>query len=39
MDKDFTEKMRQSLATMKQEILDKLVATNADFRAIVEVNT
>lgn len=36
MDKDFTEKMRESLTSMKQEILDKLVATNADFRAIVE---
>jgi len=36
MDKEFTEKMRESLTSMKQEILDKLVATNADFRAIVE---
>ena len=36
MDKEFTEAMRQSLTTMKQEILDKLVAANADFRAIVE---
>ncbi|HPE89792.1 MAG TPA: TraR/DksA family transcriptional regulator [Spirochaetia bacterium] len=36
MDKDFTEKMRESLTEMKQEILDKLIATNADFRAIVE---
>ena len=32
----FTEKMRESLTEMKQEILDKLIATNADFRAIVE---
>ncbi len=36
MDKDFTEKMRESLTAMKQEILEKLVATNAEFRAIVE---
>ncbi len=36
MDKDFTEAMRESLTTMKQEILDKLVAANQDFRAIVE---
>jgi len=36
MDKEFTEKMRESLTSMKQEILDKLIATNADFRAIVE---
>ncbi len=36
MDKEFTEKMRDSLSAMRQEILDKLVTTNADFRAIVE---
>jgi RNA polymerase-binding protein DksA len=36
MDKEFTESMRVSLTTMKQEILDKLAATNAEFRAIVE---
>lgn len=36
MDKAFTEKMRESLVAMKQEILDKLVAANAEFRAIVE---
>ncbi|OHD22043.1 MAG: conjugal transfer protein TraR [Spirochaetes bacterium GWB1_59_5] len=36
MDKDFTENMRESLVAMKQEILDKLVESNADFRAIVE---
>lgn len=36
MNKEFTEKMRESLTSMKQEILDKLVATNEDFRAIVE---
>jgi len=36
MDKKFTETMRESLTSMKQEILDKLVATNAEFRAIVE---
>lgn len=36
VDKDFTENMRTSLTAMKQDILDKLVATNAEFRAIVE---
>jgi RNA polymerase-binding protein DksA len=36
MDKEFNEKMRESLSSMRQEILEKLVATNADFRAIVE---
>ena len=36
MDKEFTEKMRESLVTMKQEILTKLASTNAEFRAIVE---
>ena len=36
MDKEFTEKMRESLTSMKQEILDKLIAANAEFRAIVE---
>lgn len=36
MEKMFTEAMRESLTSMKQEILDKLVAANQDFRAIVE---
>jgi RNA polymerase-binding protein DksA len=36
MEKLFTEAMRESLTSMKQEILDKLVAANQDFRAIVE---
>lgn len=36
MEKIFTEAMRESLTSMKQEILDKLVAANQDFRAIVE---
>lgn len=36
MDKAFTETMRVSLLAMKQEILEKLVAANAEFRAIVE---
>jgi DnaK suppressor protein len=36
MDKEFTEAMRVSLTTMKQEILDKLLAANQDFKAIVE---
>ncbi len=36
MDKDTTEKMRDLLLSQKREILDTLVATNADFRAIVE---
>jgi RNA polymerase-binding protein DksA len=36
MDKDFIERMRENLQASRQEILDNLVATNADFRAIVE---
>jgi DnaK suppressor protein len=36
MDKDFNEKMKEWLLTQKREILDTLIATNADFRAIVE---
>ena len=36
MDKDSTEKMRELLLAQKREILETLVATNADFRAIVE---
>jgi len=36
MDKDTIEKMRLNLLAQKKEILDTLVSTNADFRAIVE---
>ena len=36
MDKDSIEKMKELLLSQKREILDTLVATNADFRAIVE---
>lgn len=36
MEKDFSEKMKELLLTQKREILDNLIATNADFRAIVE---
>jgi RNA polymerase-binding protein DksA len=36
MDKEFTERMRVLLVAQKREIMDTLIATNADFRAIVE---
>jgi DnaK suppressor protein len=36
MDKETTEKMRELLVAQKREILETLIATNADFRAIVE---
>ena len=36
MDKDTIEKMKVLLLSQKREILDTLVSTNADFRAIVE---
>jgi DnaK suppressor protein len=36
MEKDQIEKMRELLISQKREILETLVATNADFRAIVE---
>ncbi len=36
MDKDTIEKMKDLLLSQKREILDTLIATNADFRAIVE---
>jgi DnaK suppressor protein len=36
MEKEFTEKMKELLLSQKREILETLVATNADFRAIVE---
>ncbi len=36
MDKETIEKMKDLLLSQKREILDTLIATNADFRAIVE---
>ncbi len=36
MDKDSIEKMKELLVAQKREILETLVSTNADFRAIVE---
>jgi DnaK suppressor protein len=36
MEKEFAEKMKELLLSQKREILDTLIATNADFRAIVE---
>ncbi len=36
MDKEFVGKMKESLYTLKQEIIDTLVSNNEDFRAIVE---
>jgi len=36
MEKEFVEKMRELLLSQKREILETLIATNADFRAIVE---
>jgi RNA polymerase-binding protein DksA len=36
MDKDTIERMKDLLLSQKREILDTLIATNADFRAIVE---
>ncbi|HOX32890.1 MAG TPA: TraR/DksA family transcriptional regulator [Spirochaetales bacterium] len=36
MDKDSIEKMKELLLAQKREILETLVSTNADFRAIVE---
>ncbi len=35
LDKDFVEKMKQSLQNMKKEILQNLMSENADFEAIV----
>lgn len=34
MDKKFIEQMRDLLVAQKRQILDTLIATNADFRAI-----
>ncbi len=36
MDETFTNNMKESLIALKKEIIDNLVANNADFRAIVE---
>jgi RNA polymerase-binding protein DksA len=36
MDKDMIDKMKELLQSQKREILDTLIAANADFRAIVE---
>ena len=36
MEKDFTDKMKQSLINLKREIIDTLIANNEDFRDIVE---
>ena len=36
MDKDTIEKMKELLLSQKRDILDTLIATNADFRAIVD---
>lgn len=36
MDKNIYDSMKLLLLTMKRELLDKLVANNADFKAIVE---
>lgn len=36
MEQSFNEKMKESLLELKKQILDQLVATNADFKQIVE---
>lgn len=36
MEKDFAEKMKQSLINLKREIIETLIANNEDFRDIVE---
>ncbi len=36
MEKEFTDKMKQSLINLKKEIIDTLIANNEDFRDIVE---
>ena len=36
MDKNFIERMKQSLSELKSEIIDNLVASNEDFKEIVE---
>jgi DnaK suppressor protein len=35
-DKEFTDKMRESLGNHKSQIIGNLIASNADFRTIVE---
>jgi RNA polymerase-binding protein DksA len=36
MDKNFIDQMKQSLSELKSEIIDNLVASNEDFKEIVE---
>ncbi len=36
MDKDFVERMRQKLVTMKEDILRNLMAENEDFQELVQ---
>lgn len=36
MDQDFIERMEQSLHNLKIEMVDNLIATNEDFKSIVE---
>lgn len=36
MDKEFDQKMKEALLEQKKEIIDQLMANNADFRQIVE---
>lgn len=36
MDKEFVEKMKQSLIDLKKEIINNLIAGNEDFKQIVE---
>ncbi len=36
MDAEFSERMKESLFTLKKEIINTLIANNEDFRAIVE---
>ncbi|NBF39961.1 MAG: TraR/DksA family transcriptional regulator [Spirochaetes bacterium] len=38
MDKEFVERMKQKLLTMKKEILDNLVAENEDFQNIIDTD-
>mgnify|MGYP001283831260 CR=1 FL=1 len=36
MEKEFVERMKESLEKLKKEFIDKLIAENSDFREIVE---
>ncbi|HUX51182.1 MAG TPA: TraR/DksA family transcriptional regulator [Spirochaetia bacterium] len=36
MDKDFVERMHDALQSLKKEIIDNLIAENAEFRQMVE---